>query len=208
MNRRKTLWMLVAVFLLISCTSSPSPNVAQGSASPTSVVTATPTPTIMPTPPIGPVPKNCPVSDPVFHTISPNLGQVIGTSPVWATWARGRKIMHLVPTANSSQPSDYLPPYGWPFTKVIWEVGPDYHQLVTLRGYEISNHTPLLFQFLSGTPTADAVLDPQHPDHPVSVVGSNWAEWGSTLIVSKAGCYVMNVFWPTGHWSLTFAIGA
>lgn len=184
-----------------------------GTMSPAAVgsVTRTPiiaTPTPVPTPRPGPLPQHCPVSNPVRHTISPHLSSVIGTSPVWAAWVPGPNSFHLTPPANSRYPSTYEPPYGWYLTKVAWEVGPDYHQLVTIRGYELSDHTPLLFQFLNTTPTADAVLDPQHPDHPVSVIGTNWAEWGSDIIVPKAGCYVMEVSWPTGHWSLTFAVGA
>jgi len=62
--------------------------------------------------------------------------------------------------------------------------------------------------FNDNPPTADAVLDPQHPDHPVSVVGEGWAEWGTLFVVPKAGCYVVEVSWSTGHWSVTFAAGA
>ena len=58
------------------------------------------------------------------------------------------------------------------------------------------------------SPTADAELDPQHPDHPVSVVGEGWAEWGTLFVVPKAGCYVVEVSWAAGHWSVTFAAGA
>ena len=53
-----------------------------------------------------------------------------------------------------------------------------------------------------------AELDPQHPDHPVSVVGEGWAEWGTLFVVPKAGCYVVEVSWAAGHWSVTFAAGA
>ncbi len=57
-------------------------------------------------------------------------------------------------------------------------------------------------------PTADAELDPQHPDHPVFVVGEGWAEWGTLFVVPKAGCYVVEVSWAAGHWSVTFAAAA
>src|SRR6202030_1586969 len=100
-------------------------------------------------------------------------------------------------------PDTYEPPYGWVVLKTIWEVGPNYAHPVMVRGYDLVDHTPLLIQLLD-TPTADAELNPQHPDHPVSVVGNGWAEWGTVFVVPKAGCYVVEVSWPTGHWSVTF----
>lgn len=209
----KRLWLLmVSLLVFSSCTASggqqTQPALHAGTTLPTTTPSATMTPQLTPTPRLTPVPQHCPVSNPVRHTISPNLSSVIGTSPVWAAWVPGPNIFHLTPPANSPYPSTYEPPYGWDLTKVVWEVGPDYHQLVTIRGDEMSDHTPLLLQFLNNTPTAQAVLDPQHPDHPVSVIGPNWAEWGSYIVVPKAGCYLMEVSWPTGHWDLTFAVRA
>ena len=201
--------ILTGLLLVLTACTSPAPpsTPSAGAPSPTSAGTVIPTPS--PTEPrLDPVPQHCPVSNPVRHTISPNLSSVIGTSPVWAAWIPGPNIFHLTPPPNSPYPSTYEAPYGWAFTKVVWEVGPDYHHAVTIRGYAVADHTPLLFQFSNETPTANAVLDPQHPDHPVSVIGMNWAEWGSYIVVPKAGCYVMEVSWPTGQWDLTFAIGA
>jgi len=132
------------------------------------------------------------------------LGHVIGASPVWADWPPGGVIAHL----SQADPDTYEPPYRWAILKTIWEVGPHYRHPVTVRGHDLFDHTSLLFQFLDNTPTADAVLDPQHPDHPGSVVGEGWAEWGSVFVVPKAGCYVVEVSWPTGHWSVTFAADA
>jgi len=92
-------------------------------------------------------------------------------------------------------------------TKVVWEVGPNYRRLITLRGHNLFDQTPLLFQFAEPTPVADEVLDPSNPDHAGSAIGPDWAEWGSYIVVPKAGCYQMDVSWPTGHWSVTFAAG-
>jgi len=97
--------------------------------------------------------------------------------------------------------------YGWAMLKTIWEVGPNYTHPVMVRGHDLFDHTPLLVQLLDSTPTVDTMLDPQHPDHPWSVVGDGWAEWGSIFVVPKAGCYVVDVSWPVGHWSITFAVG-
>jgi hypothetical protein len=206
----KSTWLLVAcLFVLVSCAESANQGtVPVATAHPTSVPTPTATPTtIPPVPALGPVPHNCPLSHPGPHSISPNLAPVIGTSPVWATWLRDFNTFHP-PPPGPLYPNSYIPPYGWLLNKVIWEVGPHYTHLVTIRGHDLFDHTPLLFQFLDNTPTADVVLDPQHPNHPVSVIGTNWAEWGSDFVAPKAGCYIVDVSWPTGHWSITFAVGA
>lgn len=207
MSIHKRLVLLVGCLLLLaSCASSGNPGAGPVSTQPpTSTVTIMPTPT--PTvPPLGPIPPNCPVSHPTPRSISPKLAPVIGVSPVWATWPAGPSIFHLSPPNNYA--NTYLPPYGWGMKKVIWEVGPNYTHPVTVRGHDLFNNTPLLVQFLQNTPTADAVLDPQHPNHPIPAFGEGWAEWGSYIVVPKAGCYTMEVSWPTGHWSVTFAFGA
>jgi hypothetical protein len=106
----------------------------------------------------------------------PDLGPVIGASRVWADWPSGGPVIaHL----SQAAPGVCEAPYGWAIQKTIWEVGPNYTHPVTVRGYDLfEHHTPLLIQFTDSPPTAGALLDPQHPDHPVSVVGEEWAEWG------------------------------
>jgi hypothetical protein len=128
---------------------------------------------------------------------------------VWSTWPTGPSRFHLVfASPPLPQNSNYDPRYGWQIVKMIWEVGPNYTYLISVQGHDLFDHTPLLFQFGGDTPTANAVLDPQHPSHPVSVVGDNYAEWGSVLVVPKAGCYSVQVSWPTGQWAVMFAAGA
>ncbi len=144
---RMVMVILTGLLLVLTACTSPAPpsTPSAGAPSPTSAGTVIPTPS--PTEPrLDPVPQHCPVSNPVRHTISPNLSSVIGTSPVWAAWIPGPNIFHLTPPPNSPYPSTYEAPYGWAFTKVVWEVGPDYHHAVTIRGYAVADHTPLLFQ--------------------------------------------------------------
>jgi hypothetical protein len=193
------------LLLLASCASPENPNAVQvNTRLPTKTVAVSPT--VTPTEPTpGPFPRSCPVSTPTLHSITPHLGPVIGTSPVWAEWSSGLSLIHL--ESRKNYPSNYDAPYGWQVLKVIWEVEPHYTHPIAIRGYELSDHTPLLLEF-DGPPTANAVLDPHNPTHPVSVVGSGWTEWGSSFVVPKAGCYSMEVSWPTGHWNVTMAFGA
>ena len=102
--------------------------------------------------------------------------------------------------------------FGWTW-KIIWEVGPSYKGLVALRGVNLQNGTPLWFQFLTDDPTITPLLDPRHPNHPVSKVGEDWVEWGSYVYLPATGCYASEASWPSqanwpsGSWRVTFAAG-
>jgi hypothetical protein len=195
------------VLTLTACAGSPAPPSTPTASAPPPTSAGTVVPTPSPTEPrLDPVPQHCPVSNPTPHMSLPGLGPVIGSSPVWADWPPGGPVIaHLL----HAPPGVYEAPYGWAILKTIWEVGPNYTHPVTVRGHDLfDHHTPLLIQFTDTPPTADAELDPQHPDHPVSVVGEGWAEWGTLFVVPKAGCYVVEVSWAAGHWSVTFAAGA
>jgi hypothetical protein len=204
-TRRCVLVVGAGLIMLVGCASAPHPLGTGANQPMVSVATATSAST-PPIPTPGPLPRDCPMSTPAHSTIASNF-EAIGASPVWAAWPPGPSIFELFPS-TSPHPSVYLPPYGWEMTKVVWAVGPNYPDLAMVRGYDIFDRTPLLIQFGDDSPTAAAMLDPQHPGHPRSVVGPDWAEWGSYIIVPKAGCYTMEVSWPAGHWEVTFAAGA
>src|SRR5260221_10032343 len=158
MSGTRKAWLVIALLVLTGCAPasqvhlSPTPTVKPLA---TSTATATATP-----PPLGPVPKTCPVTTAHPQAVFSELAPVLGTAPVWATWPPG-------PSVYRGTPNLYEAPYGWAMTKVVWEVGPRYSYAISVHGEDIFDHTPLLLQFLNDTPTADAVLDPQHPDHPV-----------------------------------------
>lgn len=201
--------MIGAALLLGGCALPGVPGGARAPASPTWVAQATVTPSVAPpTPVIGPVPANCPVTDVKTRSISPYLSDVTGAAPVWGTWLPGPKIAHVAQPPGSLYPPTYMAPYGWPVGKVIWEVGPHYNSVVTLSGRERFTNTPLLILSDGTSPATNTTLDPKQPGHPSSVVGADWVEWGSTLIVPQAGCYTLTVSWPEGHWEVTFAVGA
>lgn len=201
--------VMLLLLLLTSCAPPGSPAAGQVKKTPpTRGSPSLPMAAVTPvTPMLGRVPQNCPTSRAHRQVISPNLSAVIGTSPVWATWAPGPSVYRE--PSISQYLSSYDSPYGWEMTKVIWEVRPNYMRPITISGDERFDHTPLLIQLGGdGTPTQHAVLDSLHPDHPISVVGDKWAEWGSYIVAPKAGCYSLDVAWATGHWMVTFAFGA
>ncbi len=95
-------------------------------------------------------------------------------------------------------------------------MGPSYKGSVTLRGVNLQNGAPLWFQFAADDPTTTTttpLLDPRHPNHPVSVVGDDWLEWGSYVYLLATGCYAIEASWPSqanwpsGSWRVTFAAG-
>ncbi|QBD80853.1 hypothetical protein EPA93_34750 [Ktedonosporobacter rubrisoli] len=191
---------VACLLFLSSCTGATSQSTkAQMPPPPTSP------PVVVPT--IGPVPASCPVSTPKLHTISPHIATVVGQTPVWATWGPTSIYHEELMLPPGRPPTNYDPANGWEVRKIIWEVGPHYTQPISIHGHDLSDHAPVLIQ-LGDTPSPNAVLNPHHPDHPVSVVGDGWAEWGSYLIVPRAGCYTLEVSWSKGQWAMTFAFGA
>jgi len=195
--------IVVLLAVLVSCTQTP-----QSSTTPTPTISTKPTstPTLVsipttPTPttsPLGPIPRDC-SPGPTPRSSLPGIGPVIGGSKVWASGFDGSHADIPIPSY------DTYTQHGWTW-KIVWEVGPDYTQLVTIRGVNLRTGTPLWFQ-VTGNPTTVAVLDPKHPDHPGSAVGIDWAEWGSYVFIPQAGCYYLQASWPGGSWRINFAAG-
>jgi hypothetical protein len=183
--------------ILASCTQTP-----QSSATPTPTISTKPTnsATLVPTtPPLGPIPRDC-TPGPAPRSSLPGIGPVIGGSKVWASGFEGSHATILIRPYD-----DTYTQHGWSW-KIVWEVGPDYTQLVTIQGGNLRNGMPLWIQ-VTGNPATSAVLDPKHPDHPGSSVGIDWAEWGSYVFIPQAGCYYLQASWPGGSWRIDFAAG-
>jgi hypothetical protein len=195
-----SLAVILGFFFLVEACSQipPTPLVS----TPTVVVhdTSTLSPTPLP-PPLGAVPSNC-TPGPTLRPIFAGLGPGIGQAPLWAFGFGGPRPVLLIPHSVD----EYIAPYGW-IWKIIWEVGPHFSAKITLRGENVRTGIPIGFQFLDGPIVASAVLDPQHPDHPVPVAGEGYAEWGSSIFIPVAGCYQIEAIWPGGQWSFPFAAG-
>jgi len=194
--------LLGLLFLVVAC--SQTAPITPGSI-PSTAARATPTspPTLLPTatpPPLEAIPPNC-APGPTLHQIFPAIGPGIGNAPLWIFGFGGTH-----PVLRIDPQGTYVAPYGWTW-KIIWEVGPHLLSVITLRGKNVHTGAPIWFQLLDGPIVSSAVLDPQHPDHPVPVAGEGYAEWGSYMFIPAAGCYQMEATWPGGQWSFPFAAG-
>lgn len=203
--------MLTGLVLIIgACTQAPSPQTSTtptadgarltASARPSSTEIPTPTPITASAANVGPAPTDCPLDPPLRpQKLSDNIVPLVGTSPVWATGGGGGP-GHLAGDTWS-------PDGGWP-VKIVWEVGPNYNRPVMLRAGNLRDGTLLKWHMSPDNHLTTApVLDPQHPGHPVSVIGPAWNEWGSEILIPAAGCYYVEAIWPEGQWRQTFAIG-
>lgn len=198
------LMLLVSLLLLGACTqTSPSPPhsvLPTYTPSTRSPITITATPMTASASNVEIAPKKCPLGPPLHsQKISAAIEPLAGSSPVWATVGEGG-IIHLEGDLYDSRG-------GWPI-KIVWEVGPHYGQPVTLRAGNLLTGALLTFDMSpDDTLITTPVLDPRHPGHPVSVIGQDWNEWGSVLLIPNAGCYYIEATWSGGHWRNTFAAG-
>jgi hypothetical protein len=72
--------------------------------------------------------------------------------------------------------------------------------LITFHGANLQSGALLWFQFSDQSPIVSSfVLNPRKPDHPGSVIGNDWAEWGSYMYIPTASCYYLEASWPGGH---------
>jgi hypothetical protein len=168
--------------------------------------------------PLGPAPTDCPASPALQTFTMQNFGggfsgtfTALGASPVWQLGI-GDGSSPIALYGDSSQP--------WPSTKVMWVVGPNYSEPVTLTGQDMRSGTPIWFQVYpnNGVPTSDpnadsvytahAVLDPNAPNRGGATNSTgHWGIWGIGLIALAAGCYEIKAAWAEGSWSAIYPIG-
>jgi len=174
---------------------------------PTRVAAATGTPTatsIIPTPPpasglLGPPPADCPaaVSPGSITALAAGISepvQMFGRSPVWIP----EPFLPQNP-AYVSQPSG---PDPYPQLKIVWEIGPSQHPEVTARVTDVRTAELAWWTNLGGTP-ATPVFD--IPAGPAAYFG--WLGGPSTVAITHAGCYRLDVSWNDGGWYVIFAAG-
>jgi len=162
---------------------------------------------------LAPAPTDCATVDPPqTFTLPADFGggffgddiTFTGSSPAWE--------LGLGSPLRVQQPSVGQP---YPSTKVMWIVGPNYFQPVTLSGRELRSHAPLWFEVYAGGVlaasvfTTSATLDPRSPNRGSAEPSSgHWNIWGIGLLVLSAGCYELTVSWSGGSWRTVYAAGS
>lgn len=203
--------LLVGVFLLTGC----SIGGATTRRTPVQTVTAVPTctPQLGPCPVSGlldPPPQRCPASPSLDSLNFSHFGgfvggvQFVGHAPVWIP--RPYLGGSTVPITIHAEQNGYTP---FPGTKIVWEVGPNYTQPVSVQMIDLRTGA-LAWWSLDATHSARTfVLDPAMPQgdtyHRSPEPG--WHEWGSGVTIAEAGCYSLQVTWPGGNWRVIVAAG-
>jgi hypothetical protein len=211
-----SLLISVLVFLLALAACTPGPTARQPTPTPFTPPTPLPTatPGLLPPPvtsPLATAPTDCATVDPPqTFTLPPDFGGgfdgpfvFAGSSPVWAEGPGS--------TLHVQQPSAEQP---YPSTKVMWIVGPNYFEPITLSGRELRSNAPLWFEVYPGSGTQSiftisAILDPGAPNRGSANPSSgHWNIWGIGLLVLSAGCYELDVTWSGGSWRTVYAAGS
>lgn len=130
-----------------------------------------------------------------------NVGKLIGAWPLYIGIGNG-----VLPMPTSHYYTDDRLP-GWWRNKVGWLVKDSYQGMIHLRGGNVDDGSPMVFEFNGNEPVLEAVLNPAHPGGFIDgMVG--WAFFPSAVWVSKAGCYRLQVEWDGGRWEQVIAVGA
>jgi hypothetical protein len=221
---------LLVALLFISC-SSPGTNIPKATATrtsenPTSAPLA-PTTTTIPQAtstvitnlasvktPLAPPPQNCTVKHPPqqqhVDALGPNINvQLVGGSIFWFYGGFYTDVLQL----DFNQ--------GWPMTKWVVEVGPNYSLPVTLRLQNIQTRQLAWWtdaQTPPGAATQTLILNPDTnirdvgsvpgiPDVPHGPSGP-YSEWGLFPVFFTAGCYSLEASWAGGSWQSVIAVGS
>ncbi len=207
MHLRHTALLASLIFMLASCSlpfssipATPTPASTTGLFSPG----PSPVPTLLASPP-----QRCPPSPLVAFKVFPkgwggyNIDQKLTShAPVWEDFIAPNRPLHLE-LGNTYNP--------WPGKKVLWEVGPDYTQPVTIKVTNLRTREPTWWETGLGAPREWVLVQDQPGDHGSPEPG--WHEWASSVFFFQAGCYVMDVSWPagkswpSGHWRIIFPVG-
>ena len=163
---------------------------------------------------LAPPPQNCTIKHPPQQQQVGALGsninvQLIGGGAFWFYGSYYTDVLNL----DFNQ--------GWPSTKWVVEVGPNYSLPVTLRLQDIQTKQLAWWtdaQTPPGAATQTLILNPDTdirdvgsvpgiPDVPHGPSGS-YSEWGLFPVFFAAGCYSLQASWAGGSWQSVIAVGS
>lgn len=223
---------LLSALLIISCSSSGAgtsnaysavtpgkPSITLTASTSVSPATSTVITNIAPVrTPLASPPQDCAIQLPPQQKHLDGLGSnqnvsLIGGGAFWFYAIFYSSVLHL-----GSSSSDQ----GWPMTKWVVEVGPNFSLPVTLRLQNVRTKT--LAWWTDGqtppraatqvlilnplTDTGDVGSVPGIPDVPHGQASPGWSEWGLFPVFAAAGCYSLEVSWPGGSWQSILAVGS
>jgi len=155
---------------------------------------------------LGELPQDCPPG-PFQQDISSDFGPAVGADPVWVGAGNFRKQPPLALLWDPADASTYHDQYGWGH-KFLYVVATRYQGVVTIRGANLSDHSPVYPDAqdaeLTSTPTS-LVLDTRNPT--IANRNDQWTQFPGGLTIPKAGCYSLEATWSGGSWRITFAAG-
>ena len=89
---------------------------------------------------------------------------------------------------------------------VTWVIVPDFKQQIELRLHAAENSDLLWIGDAYGA-ARPAVLLAGSPGIMGRVAADGFEEFPGKLFIPRAGCYVLEVRWPGGSWTASFAAG-
>jgi hypothetical protein len=165
---------------------------------------------------LAPVPTDCSPTAPPDTMALKNFGggfsdggTVYGRVPVWTLGLPNDGVLLPQPVSENDE--------RFPSFKVMWIVGPNETQPVTVSGRERSTGEPLWFQIypanagpdVGSTYTTTLRLDPARPNRGQTTnAGGDWSIWGIGVGARAAGCYSMTVASSKGAWTIDLAVGS
>ncbi len=171
-----------------------------GSPSPTATAIRPPTPVPV-VGRLGPPPQHCPAALPLAMITVPPFGgftgpvQLSGQAPVWVEDYLPEGFADLGPV--SSTPS-------WPGIDLWWEIGPTQHPTVTVRAFSLDTGETAWWGEGNVSPTLPVLVMSPAVDFPGATA---WTTYMTTLYITHAGCYELQVSWADGSWYTNFAAG-
>lgn len=158
---------------------------------------------------LGLVPARCPSAPQLQTRTFTHFGgfsssvTLRGGGPVWIAGFYFPTILHLNAQGYTA----------WPSTKIIWEIGQNTNQRVTItaRNLETGALGYWFFNVREPQAASQMTLDPTAPEMTVAdyhgAPEPGWQEWGSGLLLYSAGCYELVATWSGGSWRTIFAAG-